>query len=442
MTDRPEPALGAGATAPGVVHLGAGAFARGHVWWATALAADAEPGPWGVVAVARRSARVVEALRARHWRYRLRLVDRDTDRTDTVGVVHDGLVAADEPGRLATILAAPDVHVVSVTMTEAAYTADGDLPSLLVAAARDRLAAGAPAPSVVVCDNVLDGGPLLRGLCVDRALTAGLDDVAAELTDRWAFPLSVVDRVVPSVDEATEPDVVADATFRWVLEDAVAGPRPAWEAAGVRVVDDAVPFQLAKLHLVNAPHSLLAYLGATRGHTTVADAMGDPLVEAAVTAMLRDELVGCVPAAPGLDPADEAATTVRRFAEQVVPHALTQVAAEGSTKLPQRLARPFARLRSGDAADARWTTLVVALWADAVDRDTVDDTRADEVGSTAGSPPAERARALLDLLGLGVPDHADPVRDRLTSWLDLLARHGPRGVHHHLSTAQEETSWT
>ena len=256
-------------------------------------------------------------------------------------MVRDGLVAADEPGRLAALLAgAAHVHVVTVTMyppREAAYTADGDLPALLVAsrpsvsdrwstAARGGRSAGSVGGGVRQRARRRSAAPRP----VRRPGPGGRTGRRRRGADhRWAFPLSVVDRVVPSVDEASEPDVVADATFRWVLKDALAGPRPAWEAGRCAPRRRRRSVQLAKLHLVNAPHSLLAYLGATRGHTTVADAMGDPLVGAAVAAMLRDELVGCVPAAPGLDPGAEAATTVRRFADRCVPHALTQVAAEG-----------------------------------------------------------------------------------------------------------------
>jgi len=431
--------LGSSSTGRGIVHLGAGGFARSLPWWATALAVDAEPGPWSITAVAHRSRDVVAALRAHDWRYDVTFLGPGTERTDRVGIVAGGLVTVDDPGAVVAELAAAHTRVVTVTATEAAYVADDALEAdlagrqpltvvgQLVAAAERRLADGAPALSVVSCDNVASGSTVLRRLAVDAAAGRGLDDVAAELEGRWSWPLSVVDRVVPTVTPADQPDVVADAWWRWVLADDFAGPRPGWEHAGVQLVDDAEPWQHAKLLLVNAPHSLLALLGLTRGHQFVSEAMADSLVRRAVEALLS-ELVPCVPTAPGLDPDAEAVLTVERFAEQVVRHPLAQVAAEGSTKLPQRLRRPLDHQRS-TGGDACWSTLAIALWVRAVDRGEAADRDVDEVRATAGRPATARAAAVIDLLGLASDHDDDPVRDQLAVWLARLVDHDDAGVH-------------
>jgi len=447
MTGHSGRTLGTGASGPGIVHLGAGAFARAHTWWATALAVDADPGPWGVTAVAQRSHAVIDALLARDWRYDVRLLGPDEDSTDTVAVVRDGLVAADEPDRLMQALSAPETRIVTVTATEEAYpttstgtldarnqlvAADlrGDAPprslvGQVVAAAALRQERGAPPLSVLVCDNVQRGGEVLRQLATQLAEERGLGDAVAELA-RWRFPTSVVDRVVPAVEPEQQPDVVADPAFRWVLQDDFAGPRPAWERAGVQIVHDAEPWQLGKLLLVNAPHSLVAYLGLALGHTSVGEAMGDDVVSEAVGAALADELVPCVPAAAGLDPGAEAAATVRRFTRQVLPHALKQVGAAGSTKLPQRLRFPLDRHRVRETAGT-WSTLTIALWVHALDRALVEDSCADRVRASIGSSPAQRAIDVIDLLGLGSAE-ADPARDGLAGWLTELDGGGPEAV--------------
>ena len=448
MTAAPR-VLGAGATGPGIVHLGAGAFARAHTWWATAQAVDAEPGPWGVTAVAQRSRTVVDALRARDWRYGVRLLGADEDSTDTVAVVHGGLVADTEPDRLLESLSSPETRIITVTATEAGYrlVADdlsGDGPPLslvgqVVAAAAVRADRDVPPPSVLVCDNVERGGELLRRLATELAEERGLDGAVHELS-RWRFPTSVVDRVVPAVAAEEQPDVVADATFRWVLQDDFAGPRPAWERAGVLLVPDAEPWQLAKLLLVNAPHSLIAYLGLALGHTSVGPAMQDEMIREVVGAMLADELVPCVPPAPRLDPEAEAAETVRRFTRQVVPHALAQVGADGSTKLPQRLRLPLLRHREG-AASGTWSTLAIALWVHVIDSSLVEDQAADRVRGSGASSPDDRAADVLDLLGMGTSQTTDPVREGVTDWLTELGSGGPEEVRAVVRT-RRGTSWS
>jgi fructuronate reductase len=434
---------GAAATSAGVVHLGAGAFARAHTWWGTAGAVDADPGPWGVVAVAQRSSRVVDALRRHDWAYDLDLVDGDQRTGYRVRVVRDGFVAADEPDRLTETLAAESTRVVTVTATEAGYPTDpgtggldvrapgvaadlgggppSTLPGQLAHAAAERVRRGLPALSVVVCDNVHDGGPLLRRLSVELASGLGETAAAQALSEQWAFPRTVVDRVVPAVPADREPDLVAEPWFRWVLEDRFAGARPAWEGAGARVVPDVGPWQAAKLLLLNAPHSLLAYLGLARGHRTIDAAVADPVLRGVLDAALATELVPCVPAADGLDPDAEAASAVRRFANPATGHRLAQVGADGSLKLPQRFAATVARSRAGDG-DARWAALTVACWAHAVQRGQVEDPRAADVADAlAGRRPGP---ALLDLARLGTEAPDDPVAADLDRWLHRIETDG------------------
>lgn len=393
--------LGVDAEGTGIVHLGAGAFARAHLWWATARAVDAAGGPWGVLAVGQRSPRVVSALRARGWRYSVRLLGATEDTTEEVAVVRDGLVAAQEPDRLRAVAAHADTHLVLVTATEAAYRPGSVLVQQVLQTASDRAARGLPPLSVLVCDNVAAGGRLLRSLALQAAVQQGRGALTSEL-EAWSWPTSVVDRVVPAVPVDQEPDVLADPVFRWVVEDDFAGPRPAWELAGVQVVADAEPWQQAKLVLVNAPHSLVASLGLLLGHDTVAGAMADPVVHGAVRGVLRRELVPTVPPAPGLDAGADAEATVQRFSRQVVPHALTQVGAEGSSKLPQR----FGRL-VGSGVSPAWAA---ALWVTCVVQGLVVDRQAAALRSAA---PEDRAATATAVLGWSDPGTTEQLRECL-----------------------------
>ncbi len=448
-TDR---VLGERVSATGVVHLGAGSFARAHPWLCTAAAVDAEGGgPWGVCAVGQRSTTVVESLRSAGWRYTVTERDGDERRVRPVGVVRDGLVAASEPDRLVATLADPAVRVVTVTVTEAGYPSEPASPRLrtadpavvadiegppgrtvvgqVLAAASARSRGGSGPFSVVVCDNVTTGGALLRGLVLELAALRGDDDVATWVDEHVSFPESVVDRVVPAVADEDQPDVTSEAFLRWVLQDDFAGGRPAWERGGARLVDDVAPWQAAKLGLVNAPHSLLAYAGLACGHETTAQACTDPVQRAVLERALADDLVPSLLPAPGLDPVAEAASSVRRFANTGIVHRLQQIAADGSHKLPQRLTGPFrARLAAGTVPS--WLTLTLACWAHAVHCGTAGDGRAGEVCAAWTAPGSARVRAqrLLDLPGLlpeKVGTHPDVVAS-LADWCERMERHGVR----------------
>jgi fructuronate reductase len=425
-----------------MVHLGVGAFARGHVLWCTAIAADNDPGPWGVCAVAQRSRTVVDAMRARRWSYDVDLRDDADSTLSRVDVVRDGLVAVDEPERLAGVLASPQVTVVTVTATEAGYP--GPVVDQVVAAAAARARDGAGPVSFVVCDNVSSGGDLLRELATEAALSSGHDGAAAWLHEHAAFPNTVVDRVVPAVPDSAQPSVVAEPWFRWVLQDAFAAPRPAWESAGARVVDDVTPWQAAKLHLVNAPHSMLAYLGLACGHGTVHEAVRDDLLRAAVETALDAELVPAVPAADGLSAGRDAADSLRRFANSAVPHRLAQVGSGGSVKLPQRLSAVVDACAGAGRAPV-WSMAVVAGWAYAVRRGDVDDQRAADVQAALDGPRRDRARALLAVCGLSGGQVQHDLRvDALTDWLEAWDGDGTRqaagaALRTALQTALKET---
>ncbi len=180
-----------------MVHLGAGAFFRAHTAVLTEDADDGVPARdrWGIAAVAHSSRGVVRALRARDGRYGVVERGGGTVRARDVGAVREALVGADEPAAVRARLADPEVTVVTVTVTEAGYhhdpvtrrlrTDDPDLQAdragdphrtavgLLVAGLGDRAAAGAPGLSVLVCDNVDDGGPLLAGLVAEFCTRSG-----------------------------------------------------------------------------------------------------------------------------------------------------------------------------------------------------------------------------------------------------------------------------
>ena len=157
------------------------------------------------------------------------------------------------------------------------------------------------------------------------------------------FATSMVDRITPATTDADRV-LVAEATGRWDAEPVPTEPfsewvvagrfpagRPRWEDAGAQLVDDVGPFEQRKLRMLNGSHSLLAYAGSIRGHDTIDEAIADPTCRAWVE-QYWDE------AGRHLDlPPDEVtayrSALVERFSNSRVRHRLSQIAADGSTKL-------------------------------------------------------------------------------------------------------------
>jgi fructuronate reductase len=295
-----------------IVHLGLGAFHRAH----QAVYTQDSDG-WTICGVAWRRRTVVDALRCSAWRYDVISRGPDGDEERTIDVIRDALVAAEEPDAVVERIASPDTHIVTLTITESGYER-GEMLDLL---ARGIEARGTPL-TVISCDNVPRNGEVLR------------DVLGAP--EGVAFPCTMVDRIVPApIDPLT---VVAEPFSQWVLED-FEGPRPAWP--GVQIVEDTAPFELMKLRLLNGSHTALAALGIPKGHTTVAQAIADPELEAFVRRLLEEELLPTVPPVPGIDLGEYVETMLARFRNPRIEHRLDKIAAGAEDKIAQRL-RPAA----------------------------------------------------------------------------------------------------
>ena len=169
------------------------------------------------------------------------------------------------------------------------------------------------------------------------------------------FPGTMVDRIVPATTDAHRDEarsllgladaglVVGEPFTQWVIEDAFAGPRPAWERAGATLTGDVAPYERAKLRVLNASHSTLAYLGALRGYATIAEAVADPDLAQAVRALVDDDVLPTLVAPDGLDLARYRDDVLARFANPNTGHTTVQVAMDGSQKLPAATARHGAR---------------------------------------------------------------------------------------------------
>ena len=183
----------------------------------------------------------------------------------------------------------------------------------------------------------------------------------------------MVDSITPATDDALRERVAREtglldmlpvqreAYTQWVIENRFAGPKPEWEAAGAILTSDVAPYEKAKLRLLNAAHSALAYLGSLMGIETVFQAMQNPVLAGYIGRMMQDEIAPAVKALPGLKTGDYTAAILGRFRNPAIKHYLSQIALDGSQKLPIRV---LATLKDNLAAgrSIRDLCLVLAGW--------------------------------------------------------------------------------
>lgn len=446
--------------APGIVHLGLGAFARAHLCDYTEDALARDFGAWGVIGASLQRPDQRDRLKPQDGLYTFLKRAPAGPELRLIGCVLDVLVAPENPAALVARLAAPETRIVSLTVTEKGYCHDpatgrlkADHPDivhdlahpdaprsavgLLVAGLAARRAAGLSPFTALCCDNLPANGKVLRGLVRDFAALRD-DRLAAWIETEGAFPATMVDRIVPATTEADIAEVagligledaapVIGEPFRqWAIEDRFAAGRPCWDAVGAQMVSDVAPFEFMKLRMLNGAHSSLAYLGYLAGHQTVAEASADPVL-ARFLQGLWSEIAPTVPAPQGVDLSHYAADLLTRFQNPAIRHRTWQIAMDGSQKLPQRLLGSIRdRLKAG--APVAHLTLGVAAWmryvcgtdetGAAID---LRDPLVAEITRRAASARGDGAALSTALLGIGAIFGDDLPRD--ATFTSLLARH-------------------
>src|SRR5688572_20106384 len=341
----------------GIVHLGLGAFHRAHqaVYTDDVLAGDPR---WGILGVSMKTPRATAALSAQRGLYTVLTKEAASTSARVIGALRETAFALDDAASLVTRIANPDVGVVTLTVTEKGYCRDaaGGLdfahPDVahdvlhsesprsaigLIVAALDarRTNSGAPI-NIISCDNLPANGRVLERLVADLASRRGAD-LTSWIAANVAFPMTMVDRIVPATTPADALDVeqrigmhdaapvVAEPFGQWVIEQRFTAPLPDWGSAGATIVRDVEPFETMKLRMLNGSHSTLAYLGFLAGHATIAAAATDPRLRRFVERQMIDEIAPSLHAPPGVRTGDYARALMHRFTNPALPHRTAQV---------------------------------------------------------------------------------------------------------------------
>ncbi|WP_068087949.1 mannitol dehydrogenase family protein [Polycladidibacter stylochi] len=352
-----------------IVHLGFGAFHRGHMALYNELTNETAADKWGICEVNLVGGEdAIEALRQQDHLYTVTEKSDSSLSTRLIRCVTSSLhPTMDGMQAVLEAMCDEDIRIVSLTITEKGYCSDasgelnfnnpfiqGDLEDpqnpksalgVIVEALRLRRERGLAPFSVLSCDNIPENGHLI-GNCV-KALSNRIDaELGAWIAQNVSFPSTMVDRIVPAMTPESHAEVTAILGFedpcgivcepfrQWVVEDNFVKGRPQWEQADAMLVGDVLPYEEMKLRMLNGTHSFLAYSGFMAGHETISDCMADEVFAKAARKLMLEEQ------APTLRVPDDlekyADLLLGRFANTSIRHRTWQIAMDGSQKLPQR----------------------------------------------------------------------------------------------------------
>jgi fructuronate reductase len=466
-----------------IVHLGVGNFHRAHQALFTEAANNTSAKitedeqafsqghtDWGICGVSLRRPDMRDKLAPQDNLYTVEVRNNDRRTQQIVGVITEMLVAPENPSAVIKKLADPNTKIITLTVTEKAYclTSEGqldlnnssiqqDLNNLkspttavgyLAAGLQHRRVKNAGPVTIICCDNLSDNGIKLKA-AVSDFLKQCDEQTVDWLADNTAFPCTMVDRIVPhTTDEDIQTTrtaiaaedlapIITEPFSQWVIEKQFVTDIPNWQAAGVQLVDDVIPFEKIKLRMLNGSHSTLAYLGCLAGYETVADAMADPAYYSLLERLMCDEMQPTLEVPEGFDINAYREQLLERFANTAMRHMLRQIAMDGSQKLPQRLL-PAIRERLTKGQDIQCLSLAVAAWirySRALDEQqqpfVLDDPLSEQLGAihaNAGTDVKNYLSAIIEQSGIFDQSlqKNELFIEQLRHWLTSLEQHGAK----------------
>lgn len=358
-----------------ILQFGAGNFLRAFVDLFVEHANRTDAPVGRIVVVQSTGAGRGDSLNARGCRYQVAVRGfadgQVVDRIEAVASISRALVAAtDWPAVLATA-ASPALRIIVSNTTEAGYAlVDAEaprgtgtpesFPAKLADVLWTRWSAALPGVTVLPCELHEQNAAKLRAL-VERQLRAwdAPRDLFAWLASECRWINTLVDRIVPGTPKdhpalADDPLLIAAEPFAfWALE--TDGPAPLAHPAIVTAADIS-PYYLRKVRILNGAHTALVAYAMPRGFKTVREAIEDPEVGAWLRRVLDEEIVPVLEGRVN-DPAGFARTTLERFKNPFLEHALSAIALNHEAKIEVRL-RPT--LREYEAKFGRPAPLLTA----------------------------------------------------------------------------------
>jgi D-arabinitol 4-dehydrogenase len=188
-------------------------------------------------------------------------------------------------------------------------------------------------------------GERFRGGLLEFLDRRGEHDVHRFVLEQTTCPSSMVDRITPRpsaevgvrVREATGFDdacpVMAESFIQWVIEDDFLAGRPPWELVGAELVESVLPYEEAKIRILNASHSCIAWGGTLLGLEYIHEGTADPHVREMAYNYITDDVIPCLTPSP-LDLYAYRDVVLERFGNPYILDTNQRVTADGFSKIP------------------------------------------------------------------------------------------------------------
>ena len=196
----------------------------------------------------------------------------------------------------------------------------------------------------------------------------GDDELARWAGSHTSSPNAMVDRITPrptpdvaervtaATGWADGAPVMGETFIQWVIEDRFCASRPSWESVGVQMVESVAPYEEAKIRILNASHSCIAWAGTLAGMRYIHEGTQDATIHGFAHAYVTDDVIPCLDRPGQPSPVDLPAyrdVVLERFGNPAIRDTNQRVAMDGYSKIPGFIAPTLReRLRAGQTVDS------------------------------------------------------------------------------------------
>ena len=315
-----------------ILHLGLGSFHRAHQALYIHELRQRGDTEWSITGGNLRPDMLatMEALQAQGGAYTLETVTPQGERSYTrIESIQKVIPYQDDLAPLIAAGAEAATRIISFTVTEAGYYLDAknqldwatfadlraDLEAVragraghtiyggLVSILRARMHSGAGAVTLMNCDNLRHNGERSRAGLLQFIDALGDTALKAWVEQNTSSPNAMVDRITPRptpdvaerVKAATGWDdqaaIMGESFIQWVIEDNFIAGRPAWEQVGVEMVQSVDAYEEAKIRLLNATHSCIAWAGTLVGYQYIHEGTHDSVIRRIAFDYVTDDTI-------------------------------------------------------------------------------------------------------------------------------------------------------
>ena len=242
----------------------------------------------------------------------------------------------------------------------------------LTAILRARMRAQAGKLTLLNCDNLRQNGKRSRSGLLQYIALIGDPQLAQWVEANTTSPNAMVDRITPRpapdvrarVKLATgiddEAALMGESFIQWVIEDSFCNGRPAWERVGTQLVATVEPYEEAKIRILNASHSCIAWAGTLVGYEFIHQGTHDARIRQFAHDYVTNDVMPCLTPSP-LDLAAYRDVVLDRFGNEAIRDTNQRVAMDGFSKIPGFIA-PTIRERLAHAESIASVAILPVLF--------------------------------------------------------------------------------